>query len=184
MVRPLCEVKRRNRLASSRGFFMARKFRNQATEIAEPTYSEKLRDPRWQKKRLQIMDRDDFKCRQCHNDTKTLNVHHCYYSNKEPWEYEDSSLLTLCESCHENETESLNDFKRLFTDTLSRKGLSGDEFRELALAVSISGIYQFDKHLVDALAWAIRTEYCRDLIMEAYGQWLKLTAGERKNGSN
>lgn len=66
------------------------------------TYSEKLRDPRWQKKRLKIMERDEFKCRLCGSGDKTLNVHHAYYRPKaNPWDYPDEELTTLCEECHE-----------------------------------------------------------------------------------
>lgn len=69
----------------------------------QSTYSEKLRDPRWQKKRLEIMERDGFKCRACGSGTDTLNVHHLYYDKgASPWEYENDALITLCESCHEN----------------------------------------------------------------------------------
>jgi hypothetical protein len=68
-------------------------------------YSEKLKDPHWQKKRLEILKRDDFKCRNCYNDSKTLHVHHIYYLKeyKNPWEYDNDLLITLCESCHEIE---------------------------------------------------------------------------------
>ena len=65
------------------------------------TYSEKLRDPRWQKKRLEIMQRDGWACRKCFSRTKTLNVHHYFYRRGlEPWEYGDDALLTVCEDCH------------------------------------------------------------------------------------
>jgi len=59
------------------------------------------KDPRWQKKRLEIMKRDNFKCRSCGNDEDTLNVHHAYYEKgKKPWEYSDNVLITWCEKCH------------------------------------------------------------------------------------
>jgi len=64
------------------------------------SYSEKLRDPRWQKKRLQVMERDKFRCRICHSTEITLNVHHIKYEKIEPWEYGDKNLVTLCENCH------------------------------------------------------------------------------------
>lgn len=65
------------------------------------TYSEKLRDPRWQKKRLDILSRDNFTC-QCCGDTETeLNVHHKKYKKgKEPWDYPNNFLETLCKHCH------------------------------------------------------------------------------------
>ena len=65
------------------------------------TYQEKLKDPRWQKKRLEIMQRDDFKCVRCCSDVDTLTVHHkMYEKGKEPWEIKDKDLVTFCESCH------------------------------------------------------------------------------------
>ncbi len=67
------------------------------------TYAEKLRDPRWQKKRLEIMQRDGFQCTSCGDDSTTLNVHHSVYQKGAmPWEYEDHFLTTLCELCHAN----------------------------------------------------------------------------------
>lgn len=64
-------------------------------------YSETLKDPRWQKKRLSILERDEFKCRECGDTESTLNVHHKKYDfNKNPWDYNDSNLITLCENCH------------------------------------------------------------------------------------
>jgi 5-methylcytosine-specific restriction endonuclease McrA len=73
--------------------------------VPVPTYKEMLRDPRWQKKRLQIMERDGFACRKCSATTKTLNVHHgLYYGyGQPPWEYPAATLFTLCEDCHVEE---------------------------------------------------------------------------------
>lgn len=34
------------------------------------TYSQKLRDPRWQKKRLEILERDSFTCQHCHDHSE------------------------------------------------------------------------------------------------------------------
>ena len=65
-------------------------------------YSDKLKDPRWQKKRLEILQRDNFKCRSCTDDLSTLHVHHLIYDNDLlPWEYEDDKLIPLCDKCHE-----------------------------------------------------------------------------------
>lgn len=65
------------------------------------TYSELLKHPKWQKKRLLVMQRDKFACRLCKDEETTLHIHHkSYAANKKPWEYEDSNLVTLCEHCH------------------------------------------------------------------------------------
>jgi hypothetical protein len=65
-------------------------------------YTAKLKDPRWQRKRLEIMGRDKFKCRLCGDSDSTLHVHHIKYERgADPWDYNDESLVTLCEGCHE-----------------------------------------------------------------------------------
>ncbi|MBA7475647.1 hypothetical protein ES707_11019 [subsurface metagenome] len=74
------------------------------------TYAEQLKDPRWQKKRLKIFERDNFTCRSCGSYSKTLNVHHRYYiQNKKAWAYPDNLLITLCEECHKYEQGFLKD---------------------------------------------------------------------------
>ena len=65
------------------------------------TYSEKLKDPRWQKKRLEVLSRDNFTCQLCNDTKETLQVHHLkYIRGNEPWEYDLDNFKCLCESCH------------------------------------------------------------------------------------
>ena len=64
------------------------------------TYSEKLRHPKWQKKRLEILSRDGFKCLFCGTDEKNLQVHHLLYKKRDPWDYPDYLYQTLCDDCH------------------------------------------------------------------------------------
>src|SRR5688572_8497448 len=63
------------------------------------TYSEKLKDPRWQKKRLEVLQRDQFKCRICNDEKNTLHVHHSKYSG-DPWDVNIGDLFTVCKHCH------------------------------------------------------------------------------------
>lgn len=64
-------------------------------------YTDKLRDPRWQKKRLEAMQRDNWACVDCGNKKSSLNVHHKKYkAGIAPWEYNLSDLETLCHICH------------------------------------------------------------------------------------
>lgn len=86
---------------------------NEVTEI-EPrkNYSDLLRDPRWQQKRLKVMERDEWKCLDCGSTTKTLNVHHHQYTKgKKPWEYRNGDLGTYCHECHEARHKQLNHLK-------------------------------------------------------------------------
>jgi len=64
-------------------------------------YIQLLNDPRWIIKRDRILKRDKHKCTVC-NSKARLSVHHTYYYKRKvnPWEYPDSSLITLCDDCH------------------------------------------------------------------------------------
>jgi hypothetical protein len=69
--------------------------------LSAMTYSEKLKDPRWQKMRLEIFERDNWRCVECKDHETSLHVHHAYYTRGlNPWEYPRESLSTLCEDCH------------------------------------------------------------------------------------
>lgn len=74
---------------------------------AKAAYREKLKDPRWQKKRLQILERDEWCCQNCGDSGNTLHVHHLRYCDGEPWETPPRWLVTLCSDCHQGETEML-----------------------------------------------------------------------------
>jgi hypothetical protein len=69
--------------------------------MANQEYMEKLRDPRWQRKRLEVLQAADWKCRTCGCSDRTLNVHHKKYRfGAEPWEYDIGELEVLCDTCH------------------------------------------------------------------------------------
>ncbi len=71
------------------------------------SYQEKLIDPRWQKKRLMVFDRDEWRCQICGDKNEQLECHHaCGYDGSEPWDYPSANLQTRCHTCH-----SLEQFK-------------------------------------------------------------------------
>lgn len=75
-------------------------------------YFEQYKDPRWQKFRLKILEKDGFKCTQCGDDKSPLNAHHLYYiSKRKPWEYPIGCVLTLCDTCHESDHEDPTEVK-------------------------------------------------------------------------
>ena len=91
-------------------------------------YSDKLKDPRWQKKRLEIMEHDEWACKRCMDDESTLHVHHLSYEKgKDPWEYDNENFLTLCESCHEHEFNSRADYEKMLLHTLKQRGFLADD---------------------------------------------------------
>ena len=71
-------------------------------------YKDLLNHPKWQKRRLEIMQSHDFKCQICKDDEETLHIHHIKYKNcwyrkdtpADPWDYADQEMQCLCETCH------------------------------------------------------------------------------------
>ena len=78
------------------------------------SYNELLKHPKWQKKRLKILERAGFECEYCESKENTLHVHHGYYEKGlKPWEYPDESLHCLCENCHPERQLMLDEIKKL-----------------------------------------------------------------------
>ena len=56
-------------------------------------YGDLLRDIRWQKRRLYMLEKRGWCCEYCCSVTETINVHHRKYRpGLMPWEYEDEEL--------------------------------------------------------------------------------------------
>jgi cytochrome c553 len=99
-------------------------------------YAQKLKDPRWQKKRLEILERDEWTCQLCGSTTDTLAVHHKrYLIDTEPWDYPNKLLITLCETCHEAEKEGgeSNDLIAMVKEKFLSNdiGILADGFRQI-----------------------------------------------------
>lgn len=142
-------------------------------------YTEKLRDPRWQKMRLEIMQRDEFTCQVCSDKESTLNVHHRFYlRGHEPWDYPEWSLVTLCESCHTEETALLKKEPALLLDAMFRSGATSADFNCLAEALSFHFEYGTDERFWCALSWVIR-EKPQELI-DAYFEALRVRFKDEK----
>lgn len=99
--------------------------------MSKKSYLKKLKDPRWQKRRLEILERDGWQCQSCGDTKNTLHVHHtAYFHNCDPWLYPDILLITLCEECHESEHNKEDGSKyevyRAITDLKERGWLYSD----------------------------------------------------------
>lgn len=116
---------------------------NEGSEVAmkkkyEPKseYQKMLLDPQWQRKRLEILQRDNFTCQSCGNEEETLHVHHRYYvAGAKPWEYSDHALLTLCATCHEAETASTSILKSSLLPGLFSTGMLAVDLSDLLLTL-------------------------------------------------
>lgn len=85
-------------------------------------YKEQIKSPKWQKRRLEIMEKDNFTCQLCGDTETMLNVHHLsYHRDRNIWEYEDWELMTLCENCHKDEHSSLDDINS-YIESIKSKG--------------------------------------------------------------
>ena len=95
-------------------------------------YLTKLKDPRWQRLRLEVMQRDGWTCRSCGDKTTTLNVHHLFYAKSgNPWDVPPSGLLTLCEPCHERETTEIKDARAALISAIYACGWTSEHLRAL-----------------------------------------------------
>lgn len=64
-------------------------------------YHEQIKHPLWQKKRLEVLELNNFTCSECSNETEELNVHHPFYKRGAMiWDYEAIELQCLCKTCH------------------------------------------------------------------------------------
>lgn len=94
-------------------------------------YGKKLQDPRWQRKRLEVMERDGFKCANCGASDKQLHVHHSYYRrDADPWDYPRGSLVTVCLGCHAEVTEYQPFDPRSFFESICNAGFAAPRMLE------------------------------------------------------
>lgn len=135
-------------------------------------YSEKLRDPRWQKMRLEILQRDDWTCQKCRDSKSTLNVHHRYYvAGNDPWDYPPAVLVTLCEICHEREGEERRSAEARIIKALRAAGAFNSELVELSEVFERENLSYYD--------WQILIEHLTNTLpgqKEIGGFWKQLGA--------
>jgi hypothetical protein len=96
------------------------------------SYSDQLKHPNWQRRRLEMLNGSGFSCSRCGNTESTLHVHHKrYVKGREVWEYGDDELAVLCESCHQDAHDN--------SDTLSQLLYSVPENQRLNILGIIAG---------------------------------------------
>lgn len=143
-------------------------------------YSEKLRDPRWQKKRLEILERDNWRCQLCFDGESMLHVHHRrYIPSRDPWDYPESCLVTLCESCHESEKDYMNSAIDLLTAELKEKFFSPGI---MDLASAINGLV-VTPSTADLINWILTNDRLMEHLSNLYDEFLK-SQKEDKNATN
>jgi hypothetical protein len=106
LARLIPESAKPTRIAKTPFFVGINKWEFMSAIKTKKPYWEKLKDPRWQRKRLEVLDQSDFTCEKCESTEDTLHVHHkAYRKGAEPWEYANEELICLCDNCHIDEHE-------------------------------------------------------------------------------
>lgn len=137
-------------------------------------YAAKFKDPKWQKLRLEVMQRDDFACCRCGDAESHLNVHHCYYEwDNDPWEYPHSSLVTLCENCHQEETEATPAAKAALWQVFASQGVLCDEIGDFVNGVqwTIDGRKQHAAYVIHVLQTILHDDDAWEIAVMAHEEY-------------
>lgn len=66
------------------------------------TYAEQLKSPKWQRRRLELLQRSNWRCQSCGDTETELHVHHLSYeAPNAAWQYPDENFQVLCSTCHD-----------------------------------------------------------------------------------
>jgi len=117
-----------------------------------PTYEKLLNRKEWQDRAHQIKTRDNLKCQtfDCTTPNDILQVHHLDYFNfRDPWNYPDDLLITLCKTCHTKENHRYLLEGRLYTALKQRGFLACD-------ILTFTAFLYADKEFVDNLLTYLR----------------------------
>jgi 5-methylcytosine-specific restriction endonuclease McrA len=100
-------------------------------------YPAQLKRPEWQRKRLEIFQRDNFKCVNCNATDKELQVHHVeYLPGLRAWDYPKDMLMTVCVDCHGKETTRPKHENALLK-ALKMRGFTADHLTRFASLIDI-----------------------------------------------
>lgn len=97
--------------------------------MAAKSYKDKLLDPRWQKMRLEVFQRENFTCQYCGDTKKTLHAHHIsYHIGGNPWDVDSSAIMCLCDDCHyiEHITNQLSEEGKILISALQCYSMISD----------------------------------------------------------
>jgi len=145
-------------------------------------YSDKLKDPRWQKVRLKVFERDEWTCQICFGKESQLKVHHKYYiQGKEPWDYSRDALVTLCEKCHAEEWENRPEAEHALMRALKEKGFFAADVPSLAEGVRTMELLHSHELVAGTYEWALATPDIQRWLLDRYLENKKQKAREQKD---
>ena len=97
-------------------------------------------------------------------------MHHRWYEkNKDPWEYPDECLVTLCEECHEEETQSTP----LVCDSLAlavKQHFLSSDITNIAIGFYYMPLIHTPEVQASALSWFLQSDKRMRMLVEMYFQ--------------
>jgi hypothetical protein len=147
------------------------------------SYLEKLKDPRWQKKRLDIFCRDEWMCQVCKDSESMLVVHHKLYADGDPWDIDNNSLITLCQECHKFEHIAFPRFSNNLISAIKSKGFLADQVEILSKAFLNLNIIYAPEFTASLLYFAFSDKTTMEIILDRFYDYTE-QRGEEKNVRN
>jgi len=152
---------------------------------SKPTkYSDKLKDPGWQKMRLKVFERDEWTCQICFDKESQLKVHHKYYlQGKDPWDYPLEAFTTLFEKCHAEEWESRPEAEHALVRALKEKGFFAADVQSLAEGMQKMRLLRTHELVADAYGWAFEVPEAQRWLLDRHFDYARQKAREQKDNS-
>ena len=90
--------------------------------IGMKDYKSQYLHPKWQKRRLEILEAAGYQCQTCDDTEKTLHVHHKrYIKGRDVWDYADDDLEVLCADCHKHEHWQRDELNKMVSTMCSEQ---------------------------------------------------------------
>ena len=132
-------------------------------------YSDKLKNPQWQKKRLEILNRDEFTCQYCNSTDKELQVHHkMYKANCNPWEYDDKLLITLCLDCHKEAEEVRKAISAGLVESFYLAGIEANDLLQLQESLLNATLNYGSTDIINTIIRFLHVEHIQEYMIRDY----------------
>lgn len=99
-----------------------------------------------------------------------MHVHHVMYKQgREPWEYDDINLITLCEYCHSYETDFSKKSEQELLDVLKSKGFLTTNIMDISSIFHSLDVSKYNRNeFTSALSYYLRQDGVIDKLVNDY----------------
>jgi hypothetical protein len=128
------------------------------------TWSEKLKDARWQRKVDEVLAFNNHTCETCERTPDTLpkgmllHAHHIYYDKgRDPWDYPVTDFMCLCGDCHEETELAIIELRKAFGHLpYWEMNAFVDEFWKACHRADFAGELRGQRDAKEAVLWGIK----------------------------